>query len=156
MNYSVSGGTATTTPNYTSGNGTINFAANQTVGTISVPILAANPQGGNKTFVITLSSPSADSGGSATLGTQTTATATIVDSTPLTNNLFSTLPTPSDIEESGPFANTFFPRSGARLPNPPARFSFIAFEIMEFSKGEQSIPLSIRGSTIASLQEHVD
>ena len=86
VNYNTStGGTAGTAvagTNYNSTAGTLTFAANATSNSFTIPIDAALPQGGNKTFTITLSSAintSNSSEGAAVGTTIPAATITIVD-----------------------------------------------------------------------------
>lgn len=75
VNYATSNGTAIAGTNYTNTSGTLNFAAGVTQQTFTVLISNVSPQGGDKFFNVTLSSPA--SGG--LLGTTATATVTIVD-----------------------------------------------------------------------------
>jgi Calx-beta domain len=151
VDLSPSAGSAKPGTNYSTTSGTISFAAGQTVGTFSVPILAASPQGGNLTFGVALSSPTADDDSAGTLGSVATATATIIDSAPLTNNLTSSTATFTDIETSGAFADSFFPVLGSPAQS-SGSFSFISYEIMEFSKTNSPSLYPAAGSTIASLQ----
>jgi hypothetical protein len=75
VHYATSDGTATAGSDYTAVSGTLNFAVGETSKTFTVPIiddtLVENPE----TVLLTLSNPT----GGATLGSQATATLTIVD-----------------------------------------------------------------------------
>jgi Ca2+-binding RTX toxin-like protein len=73
-----SNGTASAPGDYNSSPITVNFAAGQTSQTVTIPIVDDNIFEGNETVNLTLSSPT----GGATLGTQTSATLTIVDNDP--------------------------------------------------------------------------
>lgn len=74
VNYATSNGTATAGSDYTSSSGTLNFAAGQTSATFTIPILNDAMIEGDETVNISLSNPS----GGATLGSQATATLTII------------------------------------------------------------------------------
>ncbi len=73
--YATGGGSAVAGSDYTTTNGTLSFGAGDSVKVISIPITDNASVQGNKTFVITLSSPT----GGAKLGTQKSATVSIVD-----------------------------------------------------------------------------
>jgi parallel beta-helix repeat protein len=75
VNYATSNGTATAGADYSNTSGTLNFAANQTTATFSVPILDDNLVEGPENFNVTLSAPSAG----ASLGAPSTAVVTITD-----------------------------------------------------------------------------
>jgi Ca2+-binding RTX toxin-like protein len=73
-----SNGTASAPGDYNSSPITVNFAAGQLTQTVTIPIVDDNIFEGNETVNLTLSNPT----GGATLGTQTSATLTIVDNDP--------------------------------------------------------------------------
>src|SRR5207253_1330212 len=75
VQYMTGAGTASAGDDYTTTTGTLTFAAGETQRTISVPILDDALVENSETFTVTLSAP----GGGATLGAQTTHTATILD-----------------------------------------------------------------------------
>lgn len=74
VNYATSDNTATAGADYTAANGTVSFAANETVKTFSVPITDDLDPEGPETITLTLSSPV-----NANLGLLPSATLTIVD-----------------------------------------------------------------------------
>ncbi|MDX6712769.1 MAG: hypothetical protein QOH96_3785 [Blastocatellia bacterium] len=84
VDFSTSNGTATDQGDYTTGTGTLNFAAGATSGTFSILIADDVYVEGNETVNIMLSNP----GGGPVLGTLSTAALTIIDndSTTPTNN----------------------------------------------------------------------
>jgi Lipase/Putative Ig domain/Calx-beta domain/Peptidase M10 serralysin C terminal len=84
VNYSTANQTAITGTDYTTSNGTITFAANETSKTITVPILNDNLNESDETFTLTLSNPT-----NANLG-NSKAIATISDT--LTANITTILP----------------------------------------------------------------
>ena len=73
-NCSVVNNIASARCDYATSVGTVRFAANETLKTITIPIVDDSYAEGNETFTITLSTPS-----SATLGAPSTATITITD-----------------------------------------------------------------------------
>ncbi len=75
VSYATSDGTAQQTSDYSNSLGTLTFASGQTSKTFTVPINEDSLVEGNETVTLTLSSPT----GGAVLGTQTTATLTILD-----------------------------------------------------------------------------
>ncbi len=75
ISYATSGGTAVAGVDYTPVSGTLDFAANQTSKTFTIPILSNLLLGGSKTVGLTLTQPT----GGGTLGSQSTATLTISD-----------------------------------------------------------------------------
>lgn len=75
VTYATGGGTADVGSDYTSTNGTLSFANGEAIKTISIPIIDNTSILGNKTFNITLSSPT----GGASLGTHATSLVSIVD-----------------------------------------------------------------------------
>jgi hypothetical protein len=99
--YTTSDGTAKAGTNYSSTSGTVSFAAGQVYGTFSVPITKVSPQNGNKTFTVTLSADPNFTTGNTILGTNASATETIVDTAPLTNNASATAATTTDIQTTG-------------------------------------------------------
>jgi hypothetical protein len=133
VDYTLGGGTATSA-NYTGTGGTLTFAAGQTQTEISVPILDASPQGGNKTFTVTLTSatPSqADDTGS--IGSSATTAVTIIDSANVTSDNFTgSASTAGDIEESGQYTGeaAYGPVNGG--DNGTGSFEYNAFEVYEF------------------------
>ncbi len=84
VQYATSDGTAKAGTNYTTTSATASFAKGTNSTTVSIPILYNAPVTSNKTFTITLSSPT----GGVLMGNATTATATIIESTsvPLLSN----------------------------------------------------------------------
>src|SRR5262249_33442517 len=75
VNYATSNGTATAGSDYTATSGTLSFGIGETSKTFTVPILDDTLVEGNETVNLSLSNPT----GGATLGSQTTATLTIVE-----------------------------------------------------------------------------
>ena len=79
--YSTGGGTAGAGTNYTSTSGTLTFTSGVTSMPIDVPIADIQPQGGNKTFNVTLGTPtlSGDAGVTAVIATPNPIPVTIED-----------------------------------------------------------------------------
>lgn len=75
VQYATADDSALAGTHYTTTNGTLNFADNETQRTITIPITGNTTPGGNKTFTVTLTSPTLG----AELGTTTVATVTILD-----------------------------------------------------------------------------
>ncbi len=73
VNYATNGGSATSGIDYTPANGTLNFAANETSKTFTVPIINNPNSTGGKTINLTLNSPS----GNVPLSDPSTAVVTI-------------------------------------------------------------------------------
>ena len=96
MNYSASNGSATSPADYTSSNGTINFAAGETVKTFSISISDDLFIEGSETITVTLTNPSSG----AFLGSPNTATLTIID-----DDIATTSPPVLRLDSSGPDAN---------------------------------------------------
>jgi hypothetical protein len=78
VDYTTTGGTATSGDDYAAASGTLTFAAGQTSATFAVPIVDDAAHEGNETVTLTLTNPT----GQARLGLQKTATLTIVDDDP--------------------------------------------------------------------------
>jgi uncharacterized repeat protein (TIGR01451 family) len=96
VNYSASNGTATSPADYISSNGTINFAAGETVKTFSISISDDLFIEGSETITVTLTNPSSG----AFLGSPNTATLTIID-----DDIATTSPPLMRLDSSGPDAN---------------------------------------------------
>ncbi|MHC5538694.1 beta strand repeat-containing protein [Singulisphaera rosea] len=77
--YSTSGGTAVPGVDYTPVSGTLNFAANQSSQTFTIPILSSSSLGADKTVGLVLGNPT----GGGSLGNQSLATLSIVNSNSL-------------------------------------------------------------------------
>ncbi|PYJ66209.1 MAG: hypothetical protein DME76_17385 [Verrucomicrobia bacterium] len=75
VDYATSDGTATDGSDYIATSGTLTFAAGQTSGTFTIPIINDALDEPNETVILTLSNPT----GGATLGTRSTSVITIVD-----------------------------------------------------------------------------
>lgn len=73
VDYATGGGTATAAADYVATSGTLTFAPGETAKTIAVPVLGDTLVEGNETFIVTLTSPT-----NASLGTAN-ATGTILD-----------------------------------------------------------------------------
>ena len=78
VDYATSDGTATAPADYTATSGTVTLAANETSKTFTVQINNDGIYDGDQTFNVTLSNPS-----SATLGSPSTATVTVIDNNAL-------------------------------------------------------------------------
>lgn len=101
VHYATSNGTAAAGTNYTATSGTLSFAAGQTTATVVVPIIDVNGVG-NLGFNLTLSNPTG--GTNLTLGSQSSATVMIVDSSAMgSGNLTSALTQGGTVEVSGSF-----------------------------------------------------
>ncbi|MEA5578075.1 Calx-beta domain-containing protein [Anabaena sp. UHCC 0451] len=104
-----SNGTATQSSDY---NGTpivVSFNSGQTSQTVTIPIINDTQIEGNETVNLTLSNPT----GGATLGTQTTATLTIIDNDNLLPNITLTVNPTTVIEDGTPNLVYTFTRTGA-------------------------------------------
>jgi photosystem II stability/assembly factor-like uncharacterized protein len=77
VGYAAGGGTAVARTHYVPAQGVVTFSPGQTTQTVSVPILTDPPDGINRTFLLTLSSPT-----NAVLGSST-GTCTILDTAPV-------------------------------------------------------------------------
>ncbi|WP_218933777.1 Calx-beta domain-containing protein [Rubripirellula lacrimiformis] len=82
VNFATSNGSATAGSDYTSNSGTLSFADGETSKTVSVSIIDDSADEAAEDFTISIGGPT----GGATLGTVTTATATIVDNDDPVNN----------------------------------------------------------------------
>ncbi len=159
VNYSTTDGTAKTGVNYTgTPSGTVNFAAGQSVGVITIPISNVGAQGSggtgqNVSFTVTLTgaTPQAASGDYAVVGTPASATETVIDSTLLTNNLSGSPISVTDIETSGPFTQSFAPLVGSTTAG-TGSFGFLAYEVLEFSPSATPSAYPALGYTVNSLQ----
>ena len=80
VQYATSNVTAQSGTNYDSANGTLTFAAGETSKTFSVSLIDNSDRKGNKTFTLTLSSPT----GGAVLGATSSAIVSIVDDEAIT------------------------------------------------------------------------
>ena len=78
VNYATSNGTAIASSDYTATSGTVSFASGETTKTISIPIINDAAIESSETLNIALSNP----GRWTTIGSQNTATLTIVDNDP--------------------------------------------------------------------------
>ena len=150
VNYATSNGSALAGTNYAATSGMLNFAAGQTVGVFSVPISDVAPQGGNKSFTVTLGSPTATSA-TASLGGQASAAETIVDATPLTNNLSAATSSVTDIETAGPYYQSFAPVNGS-ISNGGGSFGYLSYEVLEFSPSASPSLYPALGFQVQSLQ----
>ncbi len=152
VNYATADGTAAAGTNYTAAAGTLTFAAGQTVAAVTVPVTAVASQGGNKTFTLTLSSPSTNTPGSTvgSLGSAATTTVTVVDPATLTNTLSGGPTTVTDVEQAGPYSTAnapviAYPATGA------GALGYAAFEVLEFSPGTTPSVYPAVGTTVNSL-----
>ncbi len=136
LSYTIAPGTATAGTNYTGTSGTLSFAAGQTQGEISVPIILSNGTtgfSGTKNFTVTLSGITVNQAGdTGVLGTPNATTVNIVGKASLTNNASSNPATISTIEVNGPFPSTFAAVSGSAGHGTGAA-GFAAFQVLEFT-----------------------
>lgn len=100
INYAVTAGTATAGTDFTTTNGTLNFANKETSATFTVPISDDTSGEGNETVTLTLTSP----GNGASLGSPATATLTIVDNEQSSSSSSSVSSTSSSVNPSGTFS----------------------------------------------------
>jgi hypothetical protein len=99
VQYATSDGTAVGGTNYTSTSGTLTFAPGGTEQYIAVPIIDDLTSTGNKTFNVTLSSPT-----NAVLGSTATTTVTVFNAEPPTVSVAATQPNASEV---GPANGTY-------------------------------------------------
>jgi hypothetical protein len=118
--YSTSNGNALAGTNYTATSGYANFAAGSLTTSFNVSIANLVPQGGDKTLNLTLGNTS--TGGTHTgtlptfaiLGTPTTATLTIVDSSAAnTETLQPSIYDAADVEKNGPYVDSEIKAEGS-------------------------------------------
>ena len=107
--------------------------------------------GGNKTFNVTISSPSDSSGAAAALGSHTTAIATIIDAAPLTNNLSAAASSVTDVEPSGNYSSSYAPVVGDTTAG-TGSFNYSAYEVLEFSQATSPSIYPGLGQTVNSIQ----
>jgi hypothetical protein len=117
--YSLTNGSALAGTNYgTAGNttpitGTVNFAANQTTATISIPLINSSYEDGDKFLTLTLTGATTGNTNASTnattpvLAAPTSATVTIQDtSTAPTETLSPSIYDAADVEADGPYSDT--------------------------------------------------
>jgi len=110
VNYATSNGSASSGSDYTTTNGTLNFAIGQTSNTFNIPILDDALVEGNETINLTLSAPT----NGAILGAQSTAVVTIDDFE--TGTLQFSAPTAQIQEGQGPLIITVTRTGGSDGP----------------------------------------
>ena len=115
LDYTTIDGSAVAGTNYTTTTNTLHFIAGQTSASFTIPILAPNPQNGNKTLTITLSNPVP--GGSNTIGSigQATASLTITDThaTGASINITSYSDHTQEVGLNGPLSDGFLDLFGS-------------------------------------------
>ena len=118
VQYATSDLTAMAGTNYTATSGTANFSAGATTTSFNVYVNDVVPQGGDKTLQLTLSNPvvSNNSGGSlgtvGVLGTNSTATLTIDDTTAASETLVGGVAGAANYEHTGDYDDTEFKAGG--------------------------------------------
>jgi hypothetical protein len=127
IQYATTDGSAVAGTNYVATSGTAIFNANSSTATFTVPAIDAVPQGGDKSLTLTLSNPVTGNSAATVglLGSQSTATLTVVDSTPPSQMLVANLNDSGNAETSGIYDDTEFKAGG-----PSA--SFPSFGIIDF------------------------
>ena len=150
VNYATSNGTALAGSNYTATSGTIDFAAGQDVATFTVALPTTPPSmSSSQNFTVTLSSPADTNHESDSLGSQSTATVTIVP-TPVAANLTGTAGTVTDIEPSGTFGTTYAVVNGDSSAG-TGSYEYLAYEVLEFSQAADPSLYPAAGYTVNSL-----
>lgn len=128
----LGGQNAVSGTNYTgTTSGTVAFASGQTQAEISVPILDASPQGGNKMFTVTLTGDTPTQGDdTASIGSNATTAVTIIDSANTTSTFSGAASEATNIETDGPYDSTYGDVNGGT--NGTGSFEYQAFEVYEF------------------------
>lgn len=134
VNYQTSNGTAIAPQDYTAVSGTLTFAANETIKSISIPIVDDTVFDPNETINVVLTGPSG-----ATLGTPTTAVVTIADNDPFVPSN----PTPFDYDGDGKAdVSVFRPSTGVWYVNRSSGGNFIG----QFgANGDMTVPADYDG-----------
>ncbi len=134
VSYNTSDGTAVAGNDYTATTGVLNFAANQTSATITVPLLDPTSQHGDKYFNVNLFSPTANMSNGTTyvglLGSPSTETVDIVDST--TIDTYGQSDLVADIEATGPY------NAGKYLDVAGTGNTYPSFGVADFNDTAQS------------------
>ncbi len=126
VNYTLGGGTATGgaacggAVDYVNAGGTVNFAAGEAVKTFTVAICNDTALEGNETFNVTLSGAT----GGATLGTPSTAVATILDDEVAQPGVLQFNPAGYTVGEAGPTVTLTVTRTGGTDGAVGASYSF--------------------------------
>ena len=148
--YVTTSGSALDGPNYTgTQSGTVSFAANQSTSVLSIPISNVSPQNGNKSFTISLTGVTPTAGDYGNLGTQATATETIIDVAALNNVLTGPASSITDVEANGYYVSNYTNVNGDS--SGAGSFGFLAYEVLDFNATTSPSIYPAGSSTITSV-----
>jgi hypothetical protein len=150
IGYNTSDGTAVAgSGDYTSENGTLSFAINQSSATITVPI-GTITGAATKNFNISIGAPFSGSGVGTFNTSASTSTVTIVDTSgaAFTNNLSGTAATGStNIETGSNYTSSFAPVNGdSNIAN--GTFAYVGYQLFLFTKALSPGIYPVSGSTV--------